>query len=263
VPLNKFCFGPHAVQVEAGFPLGRDGIGCRQSKTTGETVRKNGVVRQFAQANNGILAGTDPVLDIINRENDSEMKKEVEERKLHRMAKVHDWLEMWQGCQNKRATQKESRAQIKQMTAIGYILDTEQIVKASWSLFQHDGVSASKLWERSPFQPALPTNDRPGGRTEILNVRRHQRINRQPVGSAQGTAPESILDTDDWLNWNGYWDNPYDSEVDCAAYDNSDIEHNTFIEDPECQSSRMWAPCQMPPDWFSQHASQTEKLKRC
>jgi hypothetical protein len=90
VPLNKFCIGPHAVQVEAGFPLGRDGIGWRQSKTTGETVRKNGIVRQFAQANNGILAGTDPVLDIINRENDSEMKKEVEERKLDRIAKVHD-----------------------------------------------------------------------------------------------------------------------------------------------------------------------------
>jgi len=91
------------------------------------------------------LAGTDPELDNANTENDSEMKKEAEERKLHRMAKVHDFLEMWQGSQNLRATQKESRAQKKQMTAVGYISDTEEIVKASWSLFQHDGAAAFKL----------------------------------------------------------------------------------------------------------------------
>jgi hypothetical protein len=35
-----------------------------------------------------------------NIENDSEMKQETEERKWHRMAKVHDILEMWQGSQN-------------------------------------------------------------------------------------------------------------------------------------------------------------------
>jgi len=53
------------------------------------------------------------------------MKKEAEERKLHRMPKVHNFLEMWQGSQNLCATQRESRAQDKQMTAVGYISDTE------------------------------------------------------------------------------------------------------------------------------------------
>ena len=77
------------------------------------------------------MAGTDPELDNPNTENNSEMKKEVEERKLHRMAKVHDFLEMWLGRQNLRATWKECCAQNKQMTAIGYISDTEEIVKAS------------------------------------------------------------------------------------------------------------------------------------
>ena len=85
--------------MEASFSLGRDVIGWRQSKTTGETLRDKVVVRQFARANNGILAGTDPELDTMNTENDSEMKKEAEERKLHRMAKVRDFLEMWQGSQ--------------------------------------------------------------------------------------------------------------------------------------------------------------------
>jgi len=64
------------------------------------------------------MAGTDPELDTTSSENDLEMKKEAEERKLHRMAKVHDFLEMWQGSQNLHATQKESRAQNKQMTAV-------------------------------------------------------------------------------------------------------------------------------------------------
>jgi hypothetical protein len=74
------------------------------------THREKVVVRQFARANNGKLAGTDPESDTLNTENDSEMKKEAEERTLHRMAKVEDCLEMWQGSQNLRATQMESCA---------------------------------------------------------------------------------------------------------------------------------------------------------
>jgi len=60
------------------------------------------------------------------------MKREVEERKLHQMAKVHNFLEMWPGSQNLCATQKESCAQNKQMTGIRYISDTEEVVNVSW-----------------------------------------------------------------------------------------------------------------------------------
>ena len=150
------------------------------------------------------------------------------------MAKVHDFLEMWQSRQNLRATQKESCAQNKQMTAIGYILDTEEIVKASWSLFQHDGGAAFKLAERSPLPPALSAKDLPGGRTQIINVRQIWRINHHPVQSNEDSAPKSVPDTDDWLNWNGDLDNPNDREEDCAAEDESDIEHNNGIDDPQC-----------------------------
>jgi len=234
VARDIFSIIPHGVRVEASFSLGRDVIGWRQSKTIGETLHEKVVVRQFARANNGILAGTDPELDTTNTENDSEMKKEAEKRKLHRMAKVHDFLEMWQGSQNLRATQKESRAQNKQMTAVGYISDMEEIVKASWSLFQHAGAAAFKLSERSPLPPALSAKDLPGGRTRILNVRRIRRINRHPVETDEDSAPERISDTDDWLNWNGDLDDPNDCEEDCAADDESNIEPNTGIEDPEC-----------------------------
>jgi len=233
-----FSIIPHGGGVKASFSLRRDVIEWRQSETTGETLREKVVVRQFAWANTGILVATDPELDTTNTDNDSEMKKEPEERKLHRMAKVHNFLEMWQGSQNLHATQKESRAQNKQMTAVGYILDTEEIVKASWSLFQHDGAAVFKLSERSPFPPALSAKDLPGGRTQILNVYRIWRISRYPVESDMDSAPEIISDTNDWLNWNGYLDNPKDSEADCAVDNESHIEYNNGIEDPECPAQQ-------------------------
>jgi hypothetical protein len=119
------------------------------------------------------------------------------------------------------------------MTAVGYISDMDEIVIASWSLFQHDGAAAFKLSERSPLPPAFPAKELPGGRTQILNVRHIRKINCHPVESDEDSAPDRILDTEDWLHWNGDLDNPNDSREDCAADDDSDIEHNNCIEDPE------------------------------
>ena len=118
------------------------------------------VEREFSRANNGILAVDNPVSDMTNTENDLEMKKEAEETTLHRMAKVHNFLEMWQGSHNLYATQKESRAHNKQMTPFRYISDMEGIVNASWSLFQYDGAAVFKLSERSPLPRALPAKNK-------------------------------------------------------------------------------------------------------
>jgi hypothetical protein len=80
------------------------------------------------------------------------------------MAKVHDYLKMSLGSQNLRAIQKESSTQNKQMTAMGYILDTEEIIKASWSHFLHYGVAGFKLSKRSLLPPPpLSANDLAGG----------------------------------------------------------------------------------------------------
>jgi len=49
------------------------------------------------------LAGDCGELDTAETENNMELKNEAEERKLHRMAKVHNLLEMWHGSQNLRA----------------------------------------------------------------------------------------------------------------------------------------------------------------
>ena len=81
--------------------------------------------------------------------------------------------------------------------------------------------------------PALSAKDLPGGRTQILNVRRIRKINRLPIESNNDSPPERISDTDDWLNWHSDLDNPNDSEEECPADDECNIEHNNAIEDPE------------------------------
>jgi len=97
VARDMFSMIHYGVGVEASFSLGRDVIGWRQSKPTGKTLREKLIVRQVARANIGIFAGMDLELGTRNTENNSEMKKEAEKRKLYTMAKVHDLLQMWQG----------------------------------------------------------------------------------------------------------------------------------------------------------------------
>jgi len=112
------------------------------------------------------------------------------------------------------------------------------MVNASWSLFQHDGAAAFKLSERCPLPPPLSVKDLSGGQTPILNARRIRKINRHPVESDEDSAPESISDTEDWLNLNGDLDNPTDSEDDCRADFQSDIEQDKNIEYPGSREQR-------------------------
>jgi hypothetical protein len=147
---------------------------------------------------------------------------------------VYDCLEIWQVSFHLCATQKEFRTQNRHLTAGRYILDMEMIVKASWSLFQHDGAAVFNLSERSPVPPALSAKDLPGEQTQILNVHLIRTIKLHPVGSDEDSPPESISDTNNWPNSNGDMHTPNESEDDCAADDESDIEPNNGIEDPEC-----------------------------
>jgi len=149
------------------------------------------------------------------------------------MANVHDSLEEWQGSRDLPATQKESRSQHKQMTATQYIPDTEEIINASWSNFQHDCAAAFKSSERSPLPPALSAKDLPGGRIQELNVCRMKRIDLYSADNDNDSVPGSISDTENWLNWNSDLDNPNDSEVDCEADDESDIDPDSGIRTSE------------------------------
>jgi len=91
VACDIFSIISHDVGMEASFSLGQDVIDWRQSKTTHETLSEKVVIRQFARAHTGVLAGANPEVDTTSTENDSEMMNEAEERKLHRMAKVHNF----------------------------------------------------------------------------------------------------------------------------------------------------------------------------
>jgi len=263
VACDIFSIIPHGVGVEAKLSLGRDVIGWRQSETTVRTRREKVVVWLFARANNWILADTDPKLDAKNPDDDSEMKKEAEETKLHRMAKVHNFLVMWWGSQNLCATQEESCPRNIHITAVGYISDTEEIVRALWSLFHHDGAAAFLLSGWSPLPPPVSAKDFLGGQTRILIGRRIWRINRHPVESDEDSAPESISDSDDWQDWNGDIDNPNDSGDDCAAVVESDKQKGKSIRIRNAQNRAMWALSQMFPDGFGLHGSQRDRPKRC
>jgi len=64
-------------------------------------------------------------------------------------------------------------------------------------------------------------------------VRRIRRINSHPVKSDEDSTAASIPYTEEWLNRNGDLDNPNDSEDDCTADVESDMEQDSGIEDPE------------------------------
>jgi hypothetical protein len=247
VACDKFSITPHGVGEKASFSLGQDRIGWRQSEITAETIPKKIILRQFSQGIDRRLAGDNPVSDTMNTSNDSNIKTEAEERTLHRIAKVHDCLKMLYSSQILGTTQKESRTQNQQMTLVGYIWDPEEIVKTYWALFQHDGAAIIKMSEWSLLPPAGSEMDLPGGQTQIVIVCRICRLNRHPVKSDQDSPPESIPDTDNWLNWTYDLDNRNASEDVCAAGAESDIEHNNTIEDLESpEQQNVSAPPNVP-----------------
>jgi len=197
----------------------------------------------------------------MNTDNDLEMKREAERKTLHRMAKEHHILEVWQGSQNICATQKESHTQSKQMTAVGYISDTEEIVKACWSNVQPDVAAAFKLSERSPVPPALPVKDIPGGRTQVLKDCRIKRIECHAAENDGVSELETISDTENWLNWNCDLENANDIEDDWEADNESDMELDEAVEDsatPEQRdvSATLNVPGLIWPTWRSKKMAQ-------
>jgi len=63
-------------------------------------------------------------------------------------------------------------------------------------------------------------------------------IVRNSAESAEGSAPESTSDIENWLNLNGDLDNPNVWEYDWEADHKSDVEQDNGIEDPD--STEKW-----------------------
>ena len=172
------------------------------------------------------MEGNIPELDTTDTDNDLEMKREEEHLKLHGMANVYDLLETWQGRETLHATHKELRAQNRQMTAVWSISDRSEVVKVSWSTFQHDGAAAFKLSERSPVPPALSAKDLSGVWIQVLNVHWIKWIRHHFAESADNNPPESFSDTKNWLDGNGDMDIPSDYADELEADNQSD---NTLV----------------------------------
>jgi hypothetical protein len=130
-----------------------------------------------------------------------------------------DIVEMRQGSQNLRAIQNESRAQYRQTPSLGYISDSQEIVKESWSIVHHDGEAGFELSGRSPLPPPVSAMDLPEGQTQSRNVHRIGKISSHSIDRVEQWAPETILAPDDCLNWIVVSDNPKDREDDCMVGD--------------------------------------------
>jgi len=130
------------------------------------------------------------------------------------------------------------------MTAVGYISDTAEIGIASWSNFWHGRAAAFKLLESSPLPPALSGMDLPGGQSQVSKVCWIKRINWHPAARDMDSARDSILDTENWLDWNRNLDTPHECEDDCEADNESDIELDKGVEDPKTPG--LWNLCAAP-----------------
>jgi len=140
------------------------------------------------------------------------------------MAKVFNFLEMWQGSQNLHATQKKSGSENNQMKAIRYMSNTEETVKVSWSNFWQEGAAAFQLLEISPLRPALSTKDLSGWRTQVLNFSQNNTFDHHPAKGCQDWVPEYTSNTGNWLYRDGDFKHPKESEDDWEADNRSDME---------------------------------------
>jgi len=178
------------------------------------------------------------------------------------MAKVHDCLEMWQGSQNLCATQKESCTENELMNVVRYITGTQEIIKATWSRFEHDGVAALKSLVSSPLPPALSAKNLPAEQTKVFNVRWVNWIDHHSSESDEVRAAEGISNTNNWLKGQCDLDNPNKWQDDCKANDGSDIELGNGIKESECPEHRTVSAQQLFLDWFRHHGGQSNRLRR-
>lgn len=147
------------------------------------------------------------------------------------MAKVYYFLAMSQGSQNSSAIRKDTRAQNKEMTAIWYNSNSEAIDKASWSTIPLDGLAEFKLLERLPLPRAWFPVDFARGWTQVSNVHRPKTIVHHRAESDWHCTPDSICDTNNWLDWTAYVDNPSLSQDDQVENNKSDVELDPGILD--------------------------------
>jgi len=113
------------------------------------------------------------------------------------------------------------------------------------------------------FATSFSAKNLPGGQTQVLNVCRIRTIDYHPAESDENSAPESISDTENCLNWNGDLDNPNDSKDDWEADDKSDIEQDNGIEYPESPEKQDLSTPRNVPGLIPPTQRSNERLTKC
>jgi hypothetical protein len=73
---------------------------------------------------------------------------------------------------------------------------------------------------------------------EVFNVRQIRRINCHLARNDEDSDPENILNTENWLDWNGDQENPTDSEDNWEADNESEIELDHSMEHSKTPAQR-------------------------
>jgi len=88
---------PHGVVLEASVSLGPDIMSWRHTKSNGAIFRDTVIATKLDSAIETRFAGDSTVCEAGQPQNDFEFKREGEETKLNKIARVEDVLEMWSG----------------------------------------------------------------------------------------------------------------------------------------------------------------------
>ena len=183
-----FSVIPHGVGVEASLSLGRDVVGWRQCRTSGDTLQKKVIVRQFARSNPGIVAGAGASLENDAAAGQNEQKEE--DKKLLQLAGIAGHIHF-------RRVRKERKKAKQQWTnkesEFTYISDTEEISGSGWGAFKDCGTEVFHE-ENGP-----PPTKKSGDTIKVVRTykpKRILRVDRQP-GSIDDEDEANASDTDD------------------------------------------------------------------
>jgi len=220
--------------LETGFSLGRDVISWRQSKTTRETLHDVVIARQFAPLINGISVDDDPALDTTNIVNNSEMKKEAEKRKLHRMAQVHEFLGVVAG-QPKPTCYTEGILRSRKAAGscrihFGHGRECQSILvtlSICWS-------GCIQIIRKITLASSSVCKGPPWGRNSNIYSLPNQKNQSSSSRRWWGSRTWKRFGHGNWFNWIGDLDRPTDREDNWVAAGESDLEQDIGIEDPEC-----------------------------
>jgi len=214
---GTFAIVLQVVGVEESFSLGRDVIGWRQSKTTGETHQEKVIFRYFAQAYKSILAGGDTALNTKETERNLDLNKQVEGKNCTEWPRS---TTRWRCGRAAKPSALHRRNLVLKKTR-----DSHALHFGCWRDRQNILVTLATWWcsciltvKKITFATSFVCKGSPGGQTQVFNVHWIRRTDHHPAESDEDSAPESISNNKSRLNGHRDFDIRNASWADREAY---------------------------------------------